>query len=93
MITKFLFNRQLTKLSTSITIFFVWLFASSFNIISIPIIVEDWKDQGIIDEWIETGIIEDYKETQTYTKTFDIKDFEGIKTSIPANILVKESDF
>jgi len=92
MITKFLFNRQLTKLSISITIFFVWLFASSFNIISIPIIVEDWKDQGIIDEWIETGIIEDYKKTQTYTKTFDIKDFEGIKTSIPANILVKESD-
>jgi len=92
MITKFSFNRQLTKFSLSITIFFVWLFATSFNLISIPIIVENWKDEGMIDEWIETGIIEDYKKAQTYTKTFDIKDFEGIKMGIPANILVKESD-
>ena len=53
---------------------------------------ERWHDDGLIDEWDETGVIENYKEVQTYTKTFDIKDFEGVKISIPANIVIKESD-
>ena len=92
MITKFLFNRQLTKLSTSIAIFFVWLITIIFNVIAIPVMAERWHDDGLIDEWDETGVIENYKEVQTYTKTFDIKDFEGVKISIPANILIKESD-
>jgi len=92
MITKFLFNRQLTKLSTSIAIFFVWLITIIFNVIAIPVMAERWHDDGLIDEWDETGVIENYKEVQTYTKTFDIKDFEGVKISIPANIVIKESD-
>ena len=92
MITKFLFNRQLTKLSTSIAIFFVWLITIIFNVIAIPVMAERWHDDGLIDEWDETGVIENYKEAQTYTKTFDIKDFEGVKISIPANIVIKESD-
>ena len=92
MITKFLFNRQLTKLSTSVTIFFVWLFATSFNVIAIPVMAERWHDNDLIDEWLETGVIENYKEAQTYTKTFDIKDFEGVQIRIPANVVIKESD-
>jgi hypothetical protein len=92
MITKFLFNRQLTKLSTSITIFFVWLFTILFNVIAIPVLAERWHDDGLIDEWLETGVIESSKYAQTYTKTFDIKGFEGLNVSIPANIVIKESD-
>ncbi len=93
MITKFLFNRQLTKLPTSITIFFVWLFTTLFNVIAIPVMAERWHDDGLIDEWIETGIIEDHNsKVQTYTKIFDIKDFEGVKIRIPANVVIKESD-
>ena len=92
MITKFLFNRELTKLPTSITIFFVWLFTTLFNLIALPVIAEKWHDDGLIDEWIETGVIEDYSKPQTYTKTFDIKDFEDVDVSIPANIVIKESD-
>ena len=93
MITKFLFNRQLTKLSTSITIFFIWLFTTLFNLIAIPVMAERWHDDGLIDEWLETGVIESSKyDAQTYTKTFDIKDFEGVKISIPANVVIKESD-
>ena len=92
MITKFLFNRQLTKLSTSIAIFFVWLFTTLFNLIAIPVMAERWHDDGLIDEWDETGVIENYKEAQTYTKTFVIKDFEGVTIRIPANVVIKESD-
>ena len=92
MITKFLFNRQLTKLSTSMAIFFVWLFTILFNVIAIPVLAERWHDDGLIDEWLETGVIENYKYAQTYTKTFDIKDFEGVNVSIPANVVIKESD-
>jgi phage shock protein PspC (stress-responsive transcriptional regulator) len=92
MITKFLFNRELTKLPISITIFFVWLFTTLFNLIALPVIAEKWHDDGLIDEWIETGVIENYSKSQTYTKTFDIKDFEGVKISIPANVVIKESD-
>jgi len=92
MITKFLFNRQLTKLSTSITIFFVWLFTTLFNLIALPVMAERWHDDGLVDEWLETGVIENYKYAQTYTKTFDIKDFEGVNVSIPANVVIKESD-
>ena len=92
MITKFLFNRQLTKLSTSITIFFVWLFTILFNLIAIPVMAERWHDDGLIDEWLETGVIESHTYAQTYTKTFDIKGFEGLNVSIPANIVIKESD-
>ena len=93
MITKFLFNRQLTKLSTSITIFFVWLITIIFNVIAIPVMAERWHDDGLIDEWIETGIIEEHNsKVQTYTKTFDIKDFEGVTIRIPANVVIKESD-
>jgi len=92
MITKFLFNRQLTKLSISITIFFVWLFTTLFNLIALPVMAERWHDDGLVDEWLETGVIENYKYAQTYTKTFDIKDFEGVNVSIPANVVIKESD-
>jgi len=92
MITKFLFNRQITKLSTSITIFFVWLFTTLFNLIAIPVMAERWHDDGLVDEWLETGVIENYKYAQTYTKTFNIKDFEGVNVSIPANVVIKESD-
>ena len=93
MITKFLFNRQLTKLSTSITIFFVWLFTTLFNLIALPVMAERWHDDGLIDEWLETGVIESSKyDAQTYLKTFYIKDFEGVKISIPANVVIKESD-
>ena len=92
MITKFLFNRQLTKLSISITIFFVWLFTTLFNLIAIPVMAERWHDDGLVDEWLETGVIENYKYAQTYTKTFNIKDFEGVNVSIPANVVIKESD-
>ena len=93
MITKFLFNRQLTKLSTSIAIFFVWLFTTLFNLIAIPVMAERWHDDGLIDEWLETGVIESSKyDAQTYPKTFYIKDFEGVKISIPANVVIKESD-
>ena len=92
MITKFLFNRELTKLPISITIFFVWLFTTLFNLIALPVIAEKWHDDGLIDEWIETGVIENYSKSQTYTKTFDIKDFEAVKISIPANVVIKESD-
>lgn len=93
MITKFLFNRQLTKLSTSITIFFVWLFTTLFNLIALPVMAERWHDDGLIDEWLETGVIESSKyDAQTYPKTFYIKDFEGVKISIPANVVIKESD-
>jgi len=91
-ITKFLFNRELTKLSTSITIFFVWLFTILFNLIALPVMAERWHDDGLVDEWLETGVIENYKYAQTYTKTFDIKDFEGVNVSIPVNIVIKESD-
>ena len=93
MITKFLFNRQLTKLSTSIAIFFVWLFTTLFNLIALPVMAERWHDDGLIDEWLETGVIESSKyDAQTYPKTFYIKDFEGVKISIPANVVIKESD-
>ena len=92
MITKFLFNRQLTKLSISITIFFVWLFTTLFNLIALPVMAERWHDDGLVDEWLETGVIENYKYAQTYTKTFDIKDFESVTIRIPANVVIKESD-
>ena len=93
MITKFLFNRQLTKLSTPMAIFFVWLFTTLFNVIAIPVLAERWHDDGLIDEWLETGVIESSKyDAQTYPKTFYIKDFEGVKISIPANVVIKESD-
>jgi len=92
MITKFLFNRQLTKLSISITIFFVWLFTTLFNLIALPVMAERWHDDGLVDEWLETGVIENYKYAQTYTKTFDIKDFEDVNINIPANVVIKESD-
>jgi len=73
-------------------IFFVWLFTILFNVIAIPVLAERWHDDGLIDEWLETGVIENYKYAQTYTKTFDIKDFEGVNVSIPANVVIKESD-
>ena len=92
MITKFLFNRQLFGLPGSIVVFFVWLINTSFNGIAIPVLIEKWEKDGIVDEWIESGVLDSYNNYQTYTKSFEIKDFDGLRVSIPANIVIRESD-
>ena len=92
MITKFLFNRQLFGLPGSIVVFFVWLINSSFNGIAIPVLIEKWEKDGIVDEWIESGVLDSYDNYQTYSKSFEIKDFDGLRISIPANIVIRESD-
>ena len=92
MITKFLFNRQMFGLPGSIVVFFVWLINTSFNGIALPVLIEKWEKDGVVDEWIESGVIDGYDNYQTYTKSFEIKDFEGLRVSIPANIVIRESD-
>ena len=92
MITKFLFNRQMFGLPGSIVVFFVWLINTSFNGIAIPVLIEKWEKDGIVDEWIESGVLDSYNNYQTYTKSFEIKDFDGLRVSIPANIVIRESD-
>ena len=92
MITKFLFNRQLFGLPGSIVVFFVWLINTSFNGIAIPVLIEKWEKDGIVDEWIESGVLDSYDNYQTYSKSFEIKDFDGLRISIPANIVIRESD-
>ena len=92
MITKFLFNRQLFGLPGSIVVFFVWLINTSFNGIAIPVLIEKWEKDGIVDEWIESGVLDSYDNYQTYSKSFEIKDFDGLRVSIPANIVIRESN-
>ncbi|MFL2501009.1 MAG: PspC domain-containing protein [Candidatus Neomarinimicrobiota bacterium] len=92
MITKFLFNRQIFGLPGSIVVFFVWLINTTFNGVALPVLIEKWEKDGVIDEWIESGVLDGYDNYQTYTKSFNIKDFEGLRISIPANIVVSESD-
>ena len=92
MITKFLFNRQMFGLPGSIVVFFVWLINTSFNGIALPVLIEKWEKDGVVDEWIESGVLDGYDNYQTYTKSFEIKDFEGLRVSIPANIVIRESD-
>ena len=92
MITKFLFNRQMFGLPGSIVVFFVWLINTSFNGIAIPVLIEKWEKDGIVDEWIESGVLDSYDNYQTYSKSFEIKDFDGLRVSIPANIVIRESD-
>ena len=92
MITKFLFNRQMFGLPGSIVVFFVWLINTSFNGIAIPVLIEKWEKDGIVDEWIESGVLDSYDNYQTYSKSFEIKDFDGLRISIPANIVIRESD-
>ena len=92
MITKFLFNRQLFGLPGSIVVFFVWLINTSFNGIAIPVLIEKWEKDGVVDEWIESGVLDSYDNYQTYSKSFEIKDFDGLRVSIPANIVIRESD-
>ena len=92
MITKFLFNRQMFGLPGSIVVFFVWLINTSFNGIALPVLIEKWEKDGIVDEWIESGVLDSYNNYQTYTKSFEIKDFDGLRVSIPANIVIRESN-
>ena len=92
MITKFLFNRQMFGLPGSIVVFFVWLINTSFNGIALPVLIEKWEKDGIVDEWIESGVLDSYDNYQTYSKSFEIKDFDGLRISIPANIVIRESD-
>ena len=92
MITKFLFNRQMFGLPGSIVVFFVRLINTSFNGIALPVLIEKWEKDGVVDEWIESGVLDGYDNYQTYTKSFEIKDFEGLRVSIPANIVIRESD-
>jgi len=92
MITKFLFNRQMFGLPGSIVVFFVWLINTSFNGIAIPVLIEKWEKDGVVDEWIESGVLDNYDNYQTYSKSFEIKDFDGLRVSIPANIVIRESD-
>jgi len=92
LITKFLFNRQMFGLPGSIVVFFVWLINTSFNGIALPVLIEKWEKDGVVDEWIESGVLDDYDNYQTYTKSFEIKDFDGLRISIPANIVIRESD-
>ena len=92
MITKFLFNRQMFGLPGSIVVFFVWLINTSFNGIAIPVLIEKWEKDGVVDEWIESGVLDSYDNYQTYTKSFEIKDFDGLRVSVPANIVIRESD-
>jgi phage shock protein PspC (stress-responsive transcriptional regulator) len=92
MITKFLFNKQMFGLPGSIVVFFVWLINTSFNGIAIPVLIEKWEKDGVVDEWIESGVLDGYDKYQTYTKSFEIKDFDGLRVSIPANIVIRESD-
>ena len=92
MITKFLFNRQMFGLPGSIVVFFVWLINTSFNGIAIPVLIEKWEKDGVVDEWIESGVLDSYDNYQTYTKSFEIKDFDGLRVSIPANIVIRESN-
>ena len=92
MITKFLFNRQMFGLPGSIVVFFVWLINTSFNGIALPVLIEKWEKDGIVDEWIESGVLDSYDNYQTYSKSFEIKDFDGLRVSIPANIVIRESD-
>lgn len=92
MITKFLFNRQMFGLPGSIVVFFVWLINTSFNGIALPVLIEKWEKDGVVDEWIESGVLDGYDNYQTYTKSFEIKDFDGLRVSIPANIVIRESD-
>ena len=92
MITKFLFNRQMFGLPGSIVVFFVWLIITSFNGIALPVLIEKWEKDGVVDEWIESGVLDSYDNYQTYSKSFEIKDFDGLRVSIPANIVIRESD-
>ena len=92
MITKFLFNRQMFGLPGSIVVFFVWLINTSFNGIALPVLIEKWEKDGVVDEWIESGVLDSYDNYQTYSKSFEIKDFDGLRISIPANIVIRESD-
>ena len=92
MITKFLFNRQMFGLPGSIVVFFVWLINTSFNGIALPVLIEKWEKDGIVDEWIESGVLDSYDNYQTYSKSFEIKDFDGLRVSIPANIVIRESN-
>ena len=92
MITKFLFNRQMFGLPGSIVVFFVWLINTSFNGIALPVLIEKWEKDGVVDEWIESGVLDSYDNYQTYSKSFEIKDFDGLRVSIPANIVIRESD-
>ena len=92
MITKFLFNRQMFGLPGSIVVFFVWLINTSFNGIALPVLIEKWEKDGLVDEWIESGVLDSYDNYQTYSKSFEIKDFDGLRISIPANIVIRESD-
>ena len=92
MITKFLFNRQMFGLPGSIVVFFVWLINTSFNGIALPVLIEKWEKDGVVDEWIESGVLDSYENYQTYSKSFEIKDFDGLRVSIPANIVIRESD-
>ena len=92
MITKFLFNRQMFGLPGSIVVFFVWLIITSFNGIALPVLIEKWEKDGVVDEWIESGVLDSYDNYQTYSKSFEIKDFDGLRISIPANIVIRESD-
>ena len=92
MITKFLFNRQMFCLPGYIVVFFVWLINTSFNGIAIPVLIEKWEKDGVVDEWIESGVLDSYDNYQTYSKSFEIKDFDGLRVSIPANIVIRESD-
>ena len=92
MITKFLFNRQMFGLPGSIVVFFVWLINTSFNGIALPVLIEKWEKDGVVDEWIESGVLDSYDNYQTYSKSFEIKDFDGLRVSIPANIVIRESN-
>lgn len=92
MITKFLFNRQMFGLPGSIIIFFVWLINTTFNGIAFPVLIEKWEKNGVVDEWIESGVLDSYDNYQTYSKSFEIKEFDGLRVSIPANIVIRESD-
>ena len=92
MITKFLFNRQMFDLPGSIIIFFVWLINTTFNGIAFPVLIEKWEKNGVVDEWIESGVLDSYDNYQTYSKSFEIKEFDGLRVSIPANIVIRESD-
>jgi len=92
MITKFLFNRQMFGLPGSIVVFFVWLINTSFNGIALPVLIEKWEKDGVVDEWIESGVLDGYDNYQKYTKSFEIKDFDGLRVSIPANIVIRESN-
>ena len=92
LITKFLFNRQMFGLPGSIVVFFVWLINTSFNGVALPVLIEKWENDGVVDEWIESGVLDGYDDYQKYTKSFNIKDFDGLRISIPANIVVRESD-